>query len=176
MLALAALTVLAGLSALVVSDAGSASQLAWLGAGLAAVLIAVGMLAGSPGPVHVGVALLGAIFLTRQDARLLLAPAYGAGLLLLEDLASQTMELRGVELIAPDVIGARAAATLLVGVVGASAAAVAALAVTVAPGGSVELTAVGAIAAVAACAAVVRVARSRYLASDSEESSTSGAG
>jgi hypothetical protein len=156
--------VLAALSILVVTDAGSASELAWLGAGGAAVLLALGMLAGSPSAAHAAVLLLGGIFLARQDVRLLLAPPYGAGLLLLEALAIQTIELRGVELVAPDAIGARTAATLVAALIGAWVAAVAALVVTAAPGRSVALTAIGAIAAVAIFAAIVRVARSRYQA------------
>jgi hypothetical protein len=160
--------VLAALSALVVADAGSASQLAWLGAGAAAVLLALGMLAGSPGAVHTAVLLLGGIFLARQDVRLLLAPPYGAGLLLLEALAIQTIELRGVALVAPDAIGARTAATLVAALLGAWVAAVAALVVTAAPGRSLALTAVGAIAAVAIFAAIVRVARGRYRPSEED--------
>lgn len=149
-----------------VTDAGSASELAWLGAGAAAVLLAVGIAAGSPGLVQPAVFLLGAIFLARLHARLLLAAPYGAGLLALEALAVQAIELRGVELIAPDAIRARTAAALLVAVMGGWVAAAAALVVTVSPERSVALTAVGAIAAVAIFAAIVRVARRRYRTSD----------
>jgi hypothetical protein len=146
----------------VLGDVGSASGLAWLGAGAAALLLLLGITVGSPGPVHAAVLLLGAIFLARHDLRLLLAPVYGAGLLLLEDLAIQSIELRGVELIAPAVSGARTLATILAAATGASAAAAAALLVMVAPGRSIELTALAAIAAVAAFAAIALVARDRY--------------
>ena len=157
-----------------VSDAGSASQLAWVGAGAAALLLTLGMMLPSPGPVHAAVALLGVIFLllTRHDQRLLLAPPYGGVLLLIETLATQTSEWRGIELIAPEVIGARVRATFLVAAVGASAAAAAALLVTVAPDRSVGLTAAGAIAAVVAFGAIARVARRRYRPSDFGEPPT----
>jgi hypothetical protein len=89
------------LAALVLTDAGGASQVAWLGAVLAALSLVAGMAAQSSIPVHAAVALLGATFLARQDTRLLLAPVYGAGLLLIEDLAIRTMELSGVSRITP---------------------------------------------------------------------------
>ena len=104
---------LVGLASLVIADAGEASQLAWLGAGLAALFLAVGLVAGSVTAVHAAIALLGTIFLLRHDTRLLLAPAYGAGLLLIDDLAAQSIELRGVSQIGargdrrPDRGGAR---------------------------------------------------------------------
>lgn len=153
---------LTGLSALVGLDAGSASELAWLGSGAAAVLLVVGMAGGATGLVHVAVALLGAIFLLRQNTRLLVAPLYGAGLLLIEDLAVQAVDLRAVGWIAAEAIGARTTATLLVAAVGACAAAAVAAAVTVAPGRSVGLTALAAVVAVCAFAAIVRFARARY--------------
>ena len=153
---------LVALAALVIADAGAASQLGWLGAGTAAALLAAGMVAESPAPVHAAVAVLGAIFLLRLDSRLLLAPPYGAGLLLMDDLAIRTMELSGVGQIAPEVIVARVGATMAVAAIGACVSAVAALAVTAALPRSVALTAVGALAAVAAFAAIVRLARRRF--------------
>jgi hypothetical protein len=155
------------LAALVITDAGTARGLAWLGAGLAAVLLAIGLAAESAAPVHAAVAVLGALFLLRHDARLLLAPVYGAGLLLMDDFAIRTMELSGVGRIAPDLVMARVALTLAAAAIGACLAAIAALAVTGAPGRSVWLTAIGAVAVVAAVAAVVRLARGRY--GESEE-------
>jgi hypothetical protein len=160
-----------GLAALVISDSGSASQLAWLGAALAALFLALGVVAGSVTAVQAAIALLGTIFLLRHDTRLLLAPAYGAGLLLIEDLAVQTIELRRVSRIALAVIGARTEAALAVAAIGASASAAAALAVTVAPGRSVAVTALGALAAVAALAAIVRPARRRYRTYGAQEPS-----
>ncbi len=150
------------LATLVIADAGAASQLAWLGAGTAALLLAAGIAAQSPAPVHAAVALLGLIFLLRHDSRLLLAPPYGAGLLLTDDLAIRTMELSGVGQIAPDVIVARVGATLAVAAIGAGLSAVAALAVTAALPRTVALTAVGALAAVAAFVAIVLGARRRF--------------
>jgi hypothetical protein len=157
---------------LVCADAGGHSGLAWLGAGAAALALGVGMLAGSPGAVHVAVALLGAIFVLRQDTRLLLAAPYGAGLLLMDDLAIQAVELRAVGLITVDVIGARTAAAFVAATVGAWAAAAAAFTVTAAPGRSVALTALGAVAAVAAFALIVRLARRRYGTPPADEPSS----
>ena len=145
-----------------ITDAGAASQLAWLGAAIAALLLAAGIVAQSPAPVHAAVALLGLIFLVRHDSRLLLAPPYGAGLLLIDDLAIRTMELSGVGQIAPEVIFARVGATLAVAAVGACLSAAAALAVTAALPRTVALTAVGALAAVAAFVAIVLPVRRRF--------------
>jgi hypothetical protein len=154
--------VLVALAALVIVDAGAASQLAWLAAGTAMVLVAAGMVAQSPAPVHAAVAVLGVTFLLRHDARLLLAPLYGVGLLLMDDLAIRTMELSGVDQIAPDVIAFRLGATVAVAAIGACLSAVAALAVTASVARSVTLTAVGALVAVAAFVGIVLVARRRF--------------
>lgn len=150
------------LAALVIAEAGAASQLAWLGAGTAALLVATGMVAQSPAPVHAAVAVLGVMFLLRHDTRLLLAPLYGAGLLLMDDLAIRTMELSGVGEIAPDVIIARFGATMAVGAIGACLSALGALAVTAAVPRSVVLTAVGALVAFAAFVAIVVLVRRRF--------------
>jgi hypothetical protein len=163
------------LVALVISDAGEASPLAWLGAGLAALFLAVGMIGGSFTAVHAAIALLGTIFLVRHDARLLLAPPYGAGLLLIDDLAAQSIELNGVDQVGLAVIGARTGAALVLAAIGACAAAAAALAVTAAPGRSVALTALGALAAVAAFAAIVGPVRRRYGTADTVEPGTPAA-
>lgn len=143
-------------------DAGSASRLAWLGAAIAAVLLVGGIAGGRPGLVHAAVALLAAIFLLRHHTRLLLAPVYGAGLLLVEDLAVQAVDLRAVSWIAADVIGARTTATLLSAAAGACGAAAVALAVTAAPARSIGLTALAAVVAILAFAGIVRLARRRY--------------
>lgn len=145
-----------------IGDAGRASGLAWVGASAAALSLTVGLIAGSPAAVHAAVALLGVIFLLRQETRLLLAAPYGASLLLMEDFAIQTVELRGVSQTARGVIGGRTATTLSLATAGGCASAGAALAVTAAPGRSVAVTALGAVAAVAAFAAIVRPARRRY--------------
>jgi len=136
------------LGAIVASDAGTAATLAWVGAGAATLLVAVGSVVRSPVPAHLGVAVLGAMLLLRQDSQLLLAPLYGAGLVLAEELTWRSIELAGVESIGAGVIAARTAAVVaLVGVSGCAAAA-AAIAVTAAPGRSVALTALGAVAVV----------------------------
>ena len=158
---MAAFAVLAGLSALVIPDGGGRTELAWAAVVTAALLLATGMAAGSPAPVHAAVAVLGAIFLARHDMRLLLAPLYGAGLLVMEDLAIQVIESRGLERVALDAIGARIAARLAAATAGACAAAAAALAVTEAPGRSVALTALGGVALVSAFARVSYLARRR---------------
>ena len=90
---------------------------------MAALWLAVGLVAGSSTAVHAAVALLGAIFLLRQDTRLLLAPPYGAGLLLIDDLAAQTIELRGVSQMGLAVIGARTGTALALAAIGACASA-----------------------------------------------------
>ena len=133
-----------------------------VGVGLAAVLVALGSAARSSTPVHAGVALLGAMLLLRHDARLMLAPLYGAGLLLVDELATRSIELAGVRAIGPGVASTRAAAVLAVAALGGCAGAVAAIAVTAAPGRSVMLTATGAIAIVIVFAAIVRHARHSY--------------
>jgi hypothetical protein len=122
--------------------------------------------------VHVAVALLGAIFVLRQDTRLLLAAPYGAGLLLMDDLAIQAVELRAVGRITLDVIGARTASAFVAATAGACASAVAAFAVTAAPGRSVAVTAFGAVTAVTASALIVRLARRRYGTPPADEPST----
>ena len=93
---------------------------------------------------------------------MLLAPLYGAGLLVMGDLAIRTMELSGVGQISAGVIVARVGATLAMAAIGACLSAVAALAVTAAVPHSVALTAVGALAAVAALVAIVLLARRRF--------------
>ncbi len=128
---------------------------------MAGLLVALGPAARSTAPVHSAVALLGAMLLLRQDARLGLAPVYGAGLLLVAELGARSIELGTLKSLGPGVISARAAAVLAVSALGACAAAVVASAVTVAPGRSVALTAVGALAAVTTLAAIVRLARRR---------------
>lgn len=160
MLASLALTVALGTA--VATDAGVLSGLAWGGTALAAVLLASGIAARSSVPVHIAVALLGATLLLRDDARLLLAPVYGAGLLLVAELGTRSIELADVGRVGPGVISARLGASVAVAAAGACGAAGAALAVTAAPGRSVALTAVGAVAAVAVCGAIARLARRRY--------------
>jgi hypothetical protein len=159
---LAAIALAVMLGALSAGDAGASSKLAWLGAGAAGLLVALGSAVRSPTPVHCAVGLLGALLLARQGSRLLLAPLYGAGLLLVEELAYRSTELAGLAMIAPGVLRARAAAVLALTGAGASAAAGAALAVTAAPERSVLVTAVGTISVASAFGAITRYARRRF--------------
>ena len=69
----------------------------------------------------------------------MLALLYGAGLLVMGDLAIRTMELSGVGQISAGVIVARVGATLAMAAIGACLSAVAALAVTAAVPRSVAL-------------------------------------
>ena len=110
--------------------------------------------------MHCGVAVLGAILLLRHSDRLLLAPLYGGGLLLIAELGARSIELRGVSLIDARSIGTRLGVVVAVAALGVCGAACAALAATGAPGRSLLLTAAaGAIAAVAVCAAITLAAR-----------------
>jgi hypothetical protein len=109
--------------------------------------------------VHCGVAVLGAILLLRHSDRLLLAPLYGGGLLLVAELGVRSIELHGVSLIDSRAIGTRLGALVAVGAVGVCGAACAAIAVTGAPSRSLLLTAAGAVAAAAVCAAIALAAR-----------------
>ena len=159
---------LVALAALVIAEAGAASELAWLGAATAALLLATGMARRSPAARPWGGGLLGAIFLLRHDTRLLLAPPYGAGLLLMDDLAIPD---DGAERDRPDRPrgdrrsrrrrrwrrGDRRLRVRRRGARGHGRAA---------PVG--PLTAVGALAAVAAFVAIVRLARRRFGPSDAE--------
>jgi len=154
------------LGALSAGDAGASSKLAWLGAGAAGLLVALGSAVRSPTPVHCAVGLLGALLLARQDSRLLLAPLHGAGLLLVEELANRSTELAGLSMIAPGVLSARAAAVLALTGAGACAAAGVALVVAAAPGRSVVVTAVATITVAAAFGAITRQARRRFPATD----------
>ena len=158
-MAVAAVVLVIALGALVATDAHGASALAWVGAGVAGLLVALGPLARSTTPVHAGVALLGAALLLRHDARLALAPLYGAGLLMVAELGTRAIELREVRAVGPRAVSTRAAAALAIAALGACGAAAAAVAVTVAPGRSVWFTAIGAIAAVGMFVAILLIAR-----------------
>ena len=124
-------------------------------------ILAIGLAAGSSSAVQASVALLGVVFLLNQQERLLLAPLYGACLLLVSELAQRSFELGRQDRIGPGVIGPRLAAILLAAALGACAAAVVAIAVTIAPPRSVAFTAAGTVALLAGLAAIVALAR-RY--------------
>jgi hypothetical protein len=157
------------LGALVATDAGDASELAWLAAGVAGALVALGSASRSSTPVHASLALLGATLLLRQDARLVLAPLYGAGLLLVDELASRSIELAGVAAIGPAVIWAREAAAIALVASGACAAACVALAVNAAPGRSVAFTAVGSLVVVIVFAVIAWHSRRKFRATTGAE-------
>jgi hypothetical protein len=154
-----------GLGALAALDAGRHAELARIGVAVSVATLALGIGAGSSTPIHVSVALLAAMLLLRRTDRLLLAPLYGAGLLLAAELAHRSAELRGQRLISGGALAARLAATLLAVGLGGAASAIVALAVTIAPGRSVALTAVGTVAVLAAFASVWLLARRRVVSS-----------
>jgi hypothetical protein len=126
--------------------------------GIAVVLIAAGLIAGWPSASQWSAALLGALLLARNQDRLLLAPLYGAGLLLVIELAQRSLEIRGHDRLGSGVTTSRLAAILVAAALGLCAAALAALAVTRAPPHSVALTALATIAALSAFAAIALLA------------------
>lgn len=154
-----ALVLIAALGAIVAGDAGRSTTLAWTGAGLAALLLVYGLAAKSTAPVQCGVAVLGAILLLRQTDRLLLAPLYGAGLLLVAELGARSIELSAVSRVDARAIATRLGALTAVAALGACAAVCAAIAVTTGPGRSLVLTAAGALAVGGVCAGLALVAR-----------------
>jgi hypothetical protein len=161
-MALAAIALELGLGALIATDARAAAGLAWYGTAASLVILTVGLVAASSGTVQSSVALLGALLLLlRHQDRLVLAPLYGACLLVAGELAQRSLELRGQQRIGPAVIGLRVAAVLVLAALGACAAALAAIAVTIAPARSVAFTAVGTLAALAASALIVLLAQQR---------------
>lgn len=144
------------------TDAGASAKLAWVGTAAAVLLVVIGMLIRSSAPVHLAVVLLGALLLLRHDARLLLAPVYGAGLLLVAELGSRSIELRRVRTVGPGVLGARALAVSAIAGLGVFASACAAAAVTAAPARSVALTGMAAVAIVAIYGMIAWRTRRRY--------------
>jgi hypothetical protein len=115
--------------------------------------------AASPPAVQSSVAVLAVLLLLRHEDRLVIAPLYGACLLLVAELAQRSLELRGLARVGPRVISARVAAVLALAALGACGGAAAAIAVTIAPRRSVWLTAIGTVAILAAFAAIVLLAR-----------------
>jgi len=147
----------------VATDAGAAAGLAWYATAVSAVILAIGLVVASSSTVQVSVGLLGSLLLLRHQERLLLAPVYGACLLLLGELAQRSLELRGQERVGVGVVRMRLAAVLVVAALGSCGAAMAAIAVTIAPTSrSVGFTAVGTVAVLTAFAAIVAVARRQH--------------
>jgi len=147
------------LGALVATDAGTASGLAWAGAAFSVTMLAVSLGLGSSTALQVSVAVLGVVLLLRRDDRLMLAPLYGAALLVLSELAWTCHELRTLQLVGQGAVRARLLTILLFAALGACAAGVAAIAVTGAPARSVAITALGTVAVAAAFAGIVLTAR-----------------
>ncbi len=149
------------LGALVATDAGAAEGVVWFGTALSVIVLAAGLVLASSSAVQWSAALAGVLLLLRHDQRLILAPLYGACLLLLSELSQRSLELRWVERVAAGVTAPRVVSCVLVAALGACAAAIVATAVTIAPDRSVLLTAAGAIGAVTVFAAIARLGR-RY--------------
>jgi hypothetical protein len=143
----------------VIVDAGALAGLA-TGVGVAAELALVGACGlASPGLANVPVAMLALSFVCYAGDRLILAPLYGAGIVLVGELAARAVQLRAVS-------QAGVATTLnwlgaVVGVLAAGACAAAAVAIAAgqAPGRSVALTGLGALAAAGATWWLGRMAR-----------------
>lgn len=152
--------VLAGvLGAFVAADTGDAGGLAVTLAALSEVCLLTGVVAAWSPAVVAALALLAAAFLLRHGDSLVLAPLFGAGLLLVGELAQQSVELWGVSLIERDLVATRAAHVLGIAALGAAAGAAATIAVRFAPSHAVGVTAIGAVAVVGAVAAVAWLAR-----------------
>lgn len=153
------MTIEAALSLLVISDAGSASGLAWYAAGGAIALLAVGLVGGWDAPVHASLALLGLALLARSDERLALAPVYGAALLAVSELARTCGELRLMGRVSPSAVRTRLLTVAAASGFGGCAAAMVALAVTGGAARSVAVSAAATIAVGIAFAAIVASAR-----------------
>jgi hypothetical protein len=117
---------------------------------VAVVILTAGLIGGSATAVWVSVAILGSLLLLRADDRLLVAPLYGGGLLVVSELARCSMDLAG---------SARLGVVLAVAGGGTGAAGLAAIAVLAAPERSVAATAAGAASVMAATGTVVWRAR-----------------
>lgn len=149
-----------------------AAGLAWSAVALSALVLAVGLVLGSGSAVHISVGLLGVLLLLRAEDRLLLAPLYGGGLLLIDEVAMCSVELRETGLIAAGVTGSRLGVAIAAAGGGTCAAALVAAAVLVAPARSVAVTAAGAVAVLAATGTVLALARGRRQRAGASEAET----
>jgi hypothetical protein len=122
-------------------------------------LVALAVAVGSAAPIPWSLALLALVFLLEGHDSLVLAPIYGAGLLLVGELAQGSVDLRGVSWLTPGWVAERLGTILALSALGAGAGALAAAAATIAAARSVALTAVGAVAAVVALGAIALLAR-----------------
>jgi hypothetical protein len=121
--------------------------------------VALAVAVGSAAPIPWSLALLALMFLLDGHDSLVLAPIYGAGLLLVGEVAQCSIDLRGVTWLTPGWITSRLGATMALAALGAGAGALAAAAATIAADRSVALTAAGAVAAVMALATIGLLAR-----------------
>jgi hypothetical protein len=128
---------------------------------LSVLLVALALALGSSAPIPWSLALLATLFLLGEHDSLVLAPIYGAGLLLVGELAQCSSELRGVKWLTLRWIASRLAASLALAALGAGAGAVTAAAATIAAARSVALTAAGALATVVAVGTIALLARRR---------------
>ena len=143
------------------TDADSATKLAWYGAAAAVLLLTVALFAAWPSGIQIALVPLAGLLLLRHDERLLLAPVYGACLLMIDELGQRSIELRGQAWIGSGVIGSRLLIVTVVACLGGCAAALGAIAVTIAPARSVGFTAVGTVALLAAVVCITLLARPR---------------
>lgn len=153
------------LALLVVSDAGSASGLVWYGAGVALALLAFGLAAGWDTGVHGSLAILGLLLLARTDDRLVLAPAYGAALLAVSELADMCAQLQRVDHVDLAALRTRLLTIAVAAGLGACAAALVAAAVTAGAPRTVATSAAATVAVAviyAGLAVMARRGRARF--------------
>lgn len=143
----------------VATAAGLSSGLAWLGLVVSILALSIGLGIASWTWVHLAACVLGLLLLLRAGDRLLIAPLYGGGLLLILELARTSMQLRQVETMAPAALWGRLWTLLVLASLGTCAAAVVALATTGAPARSIAGTATGAVAVAALCGGIIWLAR-----------------
>jgi hypothetical protein len=156
---LSAIVLAAGLGVLDATDARAASGLVWYAALVSVVILAAALAVGTSAGIQLSLVPLATLLLLRQHDRLLLAPIYGACLLLVSELGQRSIELRGQAWLGPQVVSRRLLTVLAVAAVGACAAGLAALAVAIAPAPAVGLTAIGTVAIVVAVGLITRLAR-----------------
>jgi hypothetical protein len=147
------------LAALAAAGAGRSAGLVVTLAGTSVLLLVLALLTGwSPG-VLAALALLVPVFLARHGDLLALAPLFGGGLLLVGELAHQSIELRGVAAVERGAVITRAANVLGIAALGATAGAAGAIAVRYAPSHAIGVTAAGAVAVLGAVAVISWLAR-----------------
>lgn len=156
---MAALALIAGLTTMVATDAGAASSLAWCDVGLTVAVLGVSLVVRSEAALVASLGVAGLGLLLRVDDRLVLAPVYGALLLVTAELARTCQELGSVEGVAPRVIRARLMAAGGWAGLGACAATVVSLAATAGPPRSAATSLAATTAIAAAFATVVVIAR-----------------